>query len=74
MRDGTKQNYEKSFFLYLNKRTIFEHLVQEEQNTDISDLTFQNPFTIYKRFWKVNSKISVLWKKYQDLLVSKHED
>ena len=47
------------FFLYLNKRTIFEHLVQEETNTDSSGFTFQNPFTIYKWFWKVKSKISV---------------
>ena len=47
------------FFLNLNKRTIFEHLVQEETNTDSSGFTFQNPFTIYKWFWKVKSKISV---------------
>ena len=35
-----KQNYEKPFFLYLNKRKIFEHLVQDETNTDIFGFHF----------------------------------
>ena len=44
-----KQNFEKSFFfLYLNKRTNFEHLVQGETNTDVLSFIFQNPFTICK--------------------------
>ena len=44
-----KHNFEKSFFfLYLNKRTIFEHLVQGETNTDVLSFIFQNPFTISK--------------------------
>ena len=50
-----KQNYEKSsFFLHLNKRTIFEHLVWEETNTDILGFTFQNPFAICK--WVLGEK------------------
>ena len=49
VRDGTRKTIMKNlFFLYLNKRTIFEHLVQVVTNTDFSAFTFQNPFTICK--------------------------
>ena len=55
-----KQSYEK-IFLCPNKRTIFEHLVQEETNTDILGFTF-HPF-----FWKAKSEISILYKTSQGL-------
>ena len=42
-------------FLYLNNKKIFEHLVQEEANTDILGFTFQNPFTISN--WVLESGI-----------------
>ena len=45
----------ENLFLYLNKRTTFEQLVQEETNTNIWGFTFQ----IVNGFWKVKSKISV---------------
>ena len=44
----------KNLFLYLNKRTIFEHLLKEETNTDIQGSTF-HPFTIDK--WVLESEI-----------------
>ena len=55
VRDGTgKAESWKIFFLYLNKKIILEHLIQEETNTDTLGFTF-HPFTICK--WVLESEI-----------------
>ena len=59
----------KNLFFYLNKRAIFEHLVQEETNTGILGFTF-HPFTICKWVLESEIQISVLRKTSQNLFLA----